>query len=136
MPDVGVALRAEVRSRAKGRCEYCLTPERVALVEHEIDHIVAAKHGGETRSENLALCCAVCNRHKGTDLASIDPETGEMQRLFDPRRDQWHEHFELQGAEIAARTGVGRVTVRLLRLNRMERVREREIMVRAGLFSL
>jgi predicted RNA-binding protein with PUA domain len=79
---------------------------------------------------------ALVNKHKGTDLASIDPETGEMQRLFDPRRDQWHEHFELQGAEILARTGVGRVTVRLLRLNRMERVREREIMVRGGLFSL
>ena len=55
--------------------------------------------------------------------------------MFDPRRDGWHEHFELRGAEIVARSGVGRVTVRLLRLNRMERVREREIMVRAGLLS-
>jgi hypothetical protein len=109
-----------------------LMPERVALVEHEIDHIIAAKHGGATRSENLALCCAVCNKHKGTDLASIDTETGEIQRLFDPRRDLWHEHFELRGAEIVARTGVGRVTVRLLRLNRMERVRGREIMLKAG----
>ena len=110
-----------------------MTPELVALVEHQLDHIVAAKHGGETRLENLALCCAVCNKHKGTDLASIDPESGEMQRLFDPRRDRWHEHFELRGAEIVARTGVGRVTVRLLRLNRTERLREREILLTAGL---
>lgn len=71
--------------------------------------------------ENLALCCAVCNKHKGTDLASIDPETGEMQRLFDARRNQWHEHFELRGAEIVSRTGIGRVTIRSLRLNRMAR---------------
>jgi hypothetical protein len=108
-------------------------PEFVALVEHQLDHIVAAKHGGEARLENLALCCAVCNKHKGTDLASIDPESGEMLRLFDPRRDRWYEHFELRGAEIVARTGVGRVTVRLLRLNRTERLREREILLTVGL---
>jgi len=39
---------------------------------------------------------AVCNKHNSADLASIDPETGEMQRLFNPRRDQWREHFDLR----------------------------------------
>jgi len=90
---------------------------------------------GDTVAENLALCCTLCNKHKGTDLASIDRETGEMQRLFHPRRDQWREHFELRGGEIVARTAIGRVSVRLLQLNRLERIREREVMIQAGLLS-
>ncbi|HXB72441.1 MAG TPA: hypothetical protein VNY05_29660, partial [Candidatus Acidoferrales bacterium] len=95
----------------------------------------ATKLAGGTGTENLALCCTLCNKHKGTDLSSIDPETGDMCRLFHPRRDQWHQHFELRRGEILALTPVGRVTVRLLRLNRPERTSEREIMIRAGLLS-
>ena len=135
MPDVSAALRTEVRSRARLRCEYCLAPENLTLVGHEVDHIIAVKHGGETVAENLALCCTLCNKHKGTDLASIDRETGEVHRLFHPRRDQWREHFELRGGEIVARTAIGRVSVRLLQLNRLERIREREVMIQAGLLS-
>jgi hypothetical protein len=112
-----------------------LVPESLTLVSHEIDHIIATKHGGGTGAENLALCCTLCNKHKGTDLASIDPEMGGMCRLFHPRKDRWHEHFELRGGEIVALTAVGRVTARLLRLNRPERIGEREIMIRAGLLS-
>jgi len=86
-------------------------------------------------SDNLALCCTLCNKYKGTDLASIDPETGEMCRLFHPRRDQWRHHFQLHGGLIVAITAVGRVTVRVLQLNRSERVKERDLMMRAGYFS-
>ena len=50
-------------------------------------------------------------RRFATDLASIARETGEMQRLFHPRRDQWREHYELRGGEIVARTAIGRVSV-------------------------
>src|SRR5947208_2328648 len=135
MADVSAALRAEVRSRARLRCEYCLALESLTLVGHEVDHIIALKHGGDTVAENLALFCMLCNKHKGTDLASIDRETGDMQRLFHPRRDQWRAHFELRGGEIVARTAAGRVTVRLLHLNRPERIREREMMIQAGLLS-
>jgi hypothetical protein len=127
------ALRADVRSKAKQRCEYCLVPEGITLVPHEIDHIVAIKHGGGSSADNLALCCTLSNKHKGTDLSSIDPETGGLERLFNPRCERWHEHFELRGAEILAQTSIGRVTVRLLQLNRPERITERELMLRAGL---
>ena|SRR5437870_2939902 len=133
MPDISAALRAEVTSRAGSRCEYCLVPEIVSLVPHEIDHIVAIKHGGENSTGNLALCCTLCTKYKGTDLASIDPETGEIQRLFHPRRDQWSDHFHLRGGWIVALTPVGRVTLRLLQLNRSERVKERELMLYARL---
>jgi 5-methylcytosine-specific restriction endonuclease McrA len=46
MADVSAALRAEVRSRAQLRCEYCLALESLTLVGHEVDHIIAVKHGG------------------------------------------------------------------------------------------
>jgi len=135
MPEISAALRAKIRLRAGGRCEYCLVPESLTLAPHEIDHIVAAKHGGRTVSGNLALCCTLCNRRKGTDLASIDPETSEMRRLFHPRRDRWHEHFQMRGSMVVPLTAVGRVTLRLLQLNRMERVKERELMIQAGLLQ-
>lgn len=58
-------LRRLVYERAKGHCEYCLIPETVVLVAHQIDHIISEKHGGLTNAGNLALSCAVCNKHKG-----------------------------------------------------------------------
>jgi hypothetical protein len=135
MPEVSDELRWEIRERANHRCEYCLVPERVSLVEHQVDHIIAVKHGGETSTENLALCCTLCNRYKGSDIASSDPETSRVEPLFHPRRDQWRRHFELRGAEIVPRTVVGRVSIRLLQLNRPERVKERELMLAVKLLE-
>jgi hypothetical protein len=131
MAEIPGALRLEVRSRAGGRCEYCQVPEAITLIPHEIDHIIATKHGGDTVSGNLALCCSLCNKYKGSDLASIDPDTGELHRLFHPRRDQWNDHFQVRGGVIVPFTAVGRVTVRLLQLNRPERIRERELLLGA-----
>ncbi len=136
MSDVGAALRNQIHETAKSRCEYCLTPEIAATIKHEVYHIIARKHGGQTVRENLALCCILCNKHKGSDLTSIDPETGAVEVLFHPRRDLWNEHFELRGAKIIPRTAEGRVTVRLLQLNHPERVEERTIMIEAGLMHV
>jgi 5-methylcytosine-specific restriction endonuclease McrA len=71
MPEISVALRAEVRSRAKGRCEYCLVPESLTLVEHEVDHIIAAKHGGRALLDNLVLCCTLCNKYRELTLLPL-----------------------------------------------------------------
>jgi 5-methylcytosine-specific restriction endonuclease McrA len=83
------ALRTLVQRRAGHRCEYCLLHEEDADLPHEPDHVIARKHRGETREENLAWTCFACNRHKGSDLASIDVQTGQIVRLFNPRLDQW-----------------------------------------------
>jgi hypothetical protein len=136
MAEVPRALREQVRARAGARCEYCLIPERISLIEHEIDHIVALKHGGRAVPENLALSCSLCNKHKGSDIASVDPATGQVARLFDPRRDKWRDHSALKGGEVVARTAVGRTTARLLQWNRLERVKERELLVAAGLMHI
>jgi hypothetical protein len=34
---------------------------------------------------------------KGSDIASLDPLTGELVPLFNPRRDSWPDHFRLDG---------------------------------------
>jgi HNH endonuclease len=127
MPDIDPTLRALVRSRANGFCEYCHIAERFTLAEHEIDHVIALKHGGQTTAENLALCCSICNRFKGSDIASIDLETGNLTPLFNPRRDRREDHLELRGAEILGLTPTGRATVRLLRMNRPARIKERQL---------
>lgn len=130
------ALRRLVYDRAKGCCEYCFTPEITSFASHEVDHIIAEKHGGPTQAENLALSCTLCNKHKGTDLASIDPKTSAITPLYHPRRDRWSEHFCLLVAEFTPLTPVGRVTVRLLQLNRSDRVRERQLLIEAGVLDI
>ncbi len=70
--DISLDLRTQAQARAGFRCEYCLLHEDDAWEPHSPDHIVARKHRGMTESENLAWTCSVCNRHKGSDVASID----------------------------------------------------------------
>jgi len=133
---VPAAMRRQVRERAVNQCKYCLFPEEVAFAPHWIDHITAEKHGGQTELDNLALACVLCNQHKGSDLTSIDPATGEIVPLFHPRRDAWSAHFQLSGGRIEALTAIGRVTVRLLQFNAVERVQERALLQAAGLLDL
>ncbi|MEC4984290.1 MAG: HNH endonuclease signature motif containing protein [Oscillatoria sp. PMC 1068.18] len=120
------ALRRLVEERANNQCEYCLLPANVAFFPHEIDHIVAKKHGGTTEANNLAYSCWRCNRHKGTDLGSIDPETGSFSFLFHPRTQRWNDHFRLEKITLVGLTAEGRTTVRLLQLNSSDRLAERE----------
>lgn len=129
-------LRRLVRERAEERCEYCLIPESVTLASHAIDHIVAEKHGGLTVADNSALSCTICNGHKGSDLASIDPDTGAVVPLFHPRRDRWSDHFFLDGARFEPRSAVGRATARLLQLNHPDRIEERQFFVAAGMIGI
>ncbi len=89
---IPTALRNLVYERAEGRCEYCSISEAVSFAAHQIDHVIAEKHGGQTVEGNLALSCAICNKYKGSDIASINDETGEIVPLFNPRKDVWSEH--------------------------------------------
>jgi hypothetical protein len=124
---ISAALREQVAERAERRCEYCLISEEQAFSRHQVDHVIAVKHGGETTLDNLALCCALCNRRKGSDLSSLDPATGLLAPLFHPRRDNWHDNFEQRGGQLVARTVSAGATIRLLQLNRPNRVSERLI---------
>lgn len=87
------SLRRLVRLRAGDCCEYCRLPQLALPASLQIEHIIAKQHRGTDESENLALSCPYCNRYKGPNLSSIDPETGELAPLFNPRRDVWDDHF-------------------------------------------
>jgi len=126
---ISASLRRIVGDRANGCCEYCLIPEALSLSSHHVDHVIAEKHGDHTNSDNLALSCSLCNQAKGSDIASIDPNTGETVRLYNPRKDTWTNHFSLQvdSGLIQTQTPIGLVTVKLLRINRPESIRVRQI---------
>lgn len=126
------AVRNLVRQRAGNRCEYCHLPQEAYDVTFHIEHVVASQHEQNDDPSNLALACDRCNLHKGTNLASIDPETGEIVPLFNPRTDVWVEHFALVGAEIIGQTPTGRATVRLLQMNSERRIILRTRLLAAG----
>jgi hypothetical protein len=124
---VSVQLRRTIADYTNNCCAYCLQPEVFAFCSHEIDHIIAEKHGGETVEGNLALACKLCNTFKGSDIASVDPEGQEIIRLYQPRIDRWQDHFQLANAELIPLTAIARTTIFLLRLNRGDRLEERRL---------
>ena len=126
MTAISPSLRRQVEQRAEQRCEYCHLPAAVSFYPHEVDHVIALKHGGDTSLNNLAYACWRCNRHKGTDLGSFDPETGEFSFLFNPRQQEWSAHFVRQHFHITGLTPEGQTTIQLLRLNSDERIAERQ----------
>jgi hypothetical protein len=115
-----------VWSRANTRCEYCHMPQSHSIFKHEIDHIIAIKHNGQAVADNLALACLDCNGYKGPNISGIDPINKTMVRLFNPRHDNWQEHFVWNGSELIGLTEVGRATISVLRINHPERVALRE----------
>jgi hypothetical protein len=127
-------LRALVRQRAGDRCEYCALPQHAVDGRFHIEHVVARQHREDDTPANLALACSRCNLHKGTNLSSIDPVTGEVVAIFNPRTDAWSEHFAFQGPEIIGLTPKGRATVRLLHMNARHRVQLRSSLMSAGDF--
>ncbi|MAU10626.1 MAG: HNH endonuclease [Anaerolineaceae bacterium] len=88
--------RQSVRERANNCCEYCRLPEAAGTLPFHVDHIIPVKHGGTDDLDNLCLACFKCNAHKSHDLAGFDPETGELTRLYHPRKQTWKDHFVLR----------------------------------------
>jgi hypothetical protein len=131
---ISASMRAAVHARARSSCEYCRVPELGTLFGHEPDHIIAKQHGGATTPENLALACMQCNRCKGPNVASVDPETKRIVPLFNPRKDRWPDHFRADGGCIAPLTAIGRATATLLEFSRAERVETRRNLWLAGHF--
>ncbi len=133
--DISTDLRQLVASRAEYSCEYCLMPQLFSLHKHEPDHILPRQHGGETEAENLALACFRCNRYKGPNVGSFDPLTGVLVPFFNPRTQNWKEHFSFNVAMIEPLTAEARVTVKILRMNDNERLDERQKLMEAEWFS-
>ncbi|MUG94028.1 HNH endonuclease [Scytonema sp. UIC 10036] len=125
---ISTDLRRLVIKRTDSLCEYCLFSDTDGI-DFQLDHIISVKHGGATTAENLAYSCIFCNLQKGTDLGSINWQTGELVRFFNPRRDFWGDHFRLEDAIIRPLTDIGEVTVRIFDFNNDERVVERQVLM-------
>jgi hypothetical protein len=120
--------RQFVQRRAKHCCEYCLLPqEATPFVSFHVEHIRARQHSGSDSPDNLALACDRCNAFKGPNLVSVDPDTGAVVPLFDPRAYEWSQHFRFREGRVIGITPTGRATVRLLNMNAPRRVQLREI---------
>jgi len=131
---VSKELRERVAEQAMYRCGYCLSAQAIVGAPMEIDHLIPESLGGLTEESNLWLACSLCNDCKSNRIAAVDPATGEVVRLFDPRRQTWTEHFRWtpSGDEIIGLTAPGRATVAALQLNRATLVESRRLWAFVG----
>jgi hypothetical protein len=125
-----------VADRATHRCEYCHAPELVFNFPFEVEHIIPTNRGGADSEFNLALACRSCNLRKGTRISSIDLQSNTEVRFFNPRQDNWDEHFQVntESGTINGITSVGRVTINSLNFNSESQVTARQLWIRLGLF--
>lgn len=123
-----------VSARALHICEYCRAPEAVFNLPFEVEHITPKAAGGKTASENLALSCRSCNLYKSDFTTAFDETTQTETNLFNPRRDFWQDHFEIDGAtgQINGLTAIGRATVARLRMNSAAQTEARRQWMRLG----
>jgi hypothetical protein len=132
---VNASVIRQVWQRAENRCEYCHLPAKFFPLTFHVDHITPRQHGGLTEFENLALACLHCNRHKGPNLAGLDPADGKLVRLFHPRRDLWPDHFAWRGIDLMGRTAIGRVTIWVLAINAADFCAVRDSLQSEGRFA-
>lgn len=98
----------------------------------QVDHIIAESHGGSANLQNLAWRCLYCNRFKGPNLAGWDNEQQVIVRLFNPRTDLWHEHFQWDGPFLRGLTPIGKITTQVLRINDNDAVLIRQLILDLG----
>lgn len=128
-------LRQLVAERANHRCEYCRLPARFSFFEFHIDHIISLKHGGPTTEANLAFACQICNLNKGTDIATSLAELDRIVRFFNPRKDSWHQHFEIdENGLISPLSLLGEATIKIFDFNHVEGIIERQELMSRHLF--
>lgn len=117
---IPVRLRNLVARRAAHVCEYCRSREDFSAESFSVEHILPRILGGKTVAENLAYACQGCNSHKAIKTNAFDPVSEIVVPLFDPRTQNWNEHFAWSKnfIEIIGLTPTGRATVETLKLNR------------------
>ena len=118
MSDFSATIRAAVVFRAGQRCEYCQLSQAGQEAAFHIDHVMPRAAGGPTEEDNLALACVSCSLHKAAKRVAIDPDTGRETPLFNPRTQQWAEHFQWESETVVGLTGIGRATIVALKMNR------------------
>lgn len=127
--------RSYISQRAGGCCEYCLSRHDFSPETFEVEHIISIFHDGANDLGNLAFSCGGCNGRKGYRITGIDPSTSVIVDLYNPRIDNWGDHFIWRDnfLIIEGITEKGRTTVELLKLNRMGVVNLRSALILIGI---
>jgi 5-methylcytosine-specific restriction endonuclease McrA len=116
---ITIASRQRIRQRANFLCEYCHSSEESSASLFTFDHLMPQSLGGNDSEDNLALACHRCNGRRYNFTSGIDPETQTLVPLFNPRQNQWSEHFiwSTDGQKILGITLIGRATIKRLDMN-------------------
>jgi hypothetical protein len=128
------ALREAVILRASNCCEYCKSQDKYSPTSFTIDHIIPESLDGATIFENLAYACFLCNRLKSNKIKTFDELTEKWVYLFNPRINDWHEHFawNQEATLIIGITIIGRCSVKELKLNREKLIEYRKCIIPFG----
>ncbi len=126
-----------VASRAEHICEYCRAPEAIFNLPFEVEHIVPLSRGGSDDENNLALSCRSCNLFKSDFVSAFDEKTQTEIRFFNPRRDDWTEHFvfDKKTGEIKGKTLIAQATISRLRINNDLQLAARVQWLKLGFFD-
>lgn len=127
----------QVATRAGYRCEYCHAPQAVFNVPFEVEHINPLAKGGHQDDSNRALACRSCNLNKSDRIDAVDPATTQRVRLFNPREDNWQDHFVFEPTstmQLQSKTPIGRATIEQLRMNSDLQLAARSQWLELGLF--
>ena len=134
MSYISKSVRKLVVLRAGNRCEYCRVPEYLSSFDYHIEHIIGVQHGGGNTQNILAYCCAPCNWKKGPNIATILEIDQPIVPLFNPRKQNWFNHFQVDGGILIPISRVEAATIKLLELNQPKKIEERIEMVKAGFY--
>jgi HNH endonuclease len=134
MANISKKTRFLVAQRANFCCEYCFSQEKYSPDYFSVEHIIPRVKKGSDYFYNLAYACLACNGHKYTHIEAIDPITGILSALYNPRIDTWTEHFCWSDdyTILTGLTPTGRATVERLHLNRTSLINLRSVLTAIG----
>ncbi len=99
-----------------------------------MEHLLPQSLGGTDDVDNLARACSRCNSRRYNFMTGIDPETKIEVTLFNPRQQNWSEHYvwSVDRLQIVGKTAIGRATCHRLDLNDRFIIRARALWLRDG----
>jgi HNH endonuclease len=130
MANISKKIRLLVAQRAGFCCEYCWSQEKYSPDYFSVEHIFPRIKKGSDALFNLAFACLTCNGYKYIFIEAIDPVSGIIVPLYNPRTDIWEQHFRWSDdySLLTGITPIGRATVEKLRLNRTSVVNLRVVL--------
>lgn len=120
--------RSELRLDFWYSCAYCsITEVEAQGIGFEIDHYCPRSYCPERTNDytNLMWSCSSCNKDKGDYFPKNDAQ--EKYYVISPDQDDPRNHFELKELQLEPKTETGEFNLSLLRLNRHQLKRVRDL---------